>query len=55
MPQTGAAQFYWGRLLGALSAEARDMLEAWKIRLWSEPHIHLLYDLVKYVGFYQSH
>jgi hypothetical protein len=55
MPQSGASQFYWGRLLGALSAQARDLLEAWKLRWWSEPHINLLYDLVQYVGFHQSH
>lgn len=47
------SQFYWGRLLNLLSREAKDMLNAWRIRQWSQPQIDLLYDLVKYVEFYQ--
>ena len=54
MPETGETQFYWGRLFGALRPEARDMLEAWKIRHWSPAQINLLYDLIQYVAFYQS-
>lgn len=46
-------QFYWGRFLGYLSPEAKDMLSAWRIRQWSENRIKLLYELVNYVGFYQ--
>ncbi|MCX7837977.1 MAG: hypothetical protein N2559_00755 [Anaerolineae bacterium] len=47
------AQFYWGRLLNLLSREAKDMLNAWRIRQWPQPQIDLLYDLVRYVEFYQ--
>jgi hypothetical protein len=50
---TNEAQFYWGRLLNYLSREAKDMLNAWRIRQWSQPQIDLLYQLVKYVEFYQ--
>lgn len=42
-------QFYWGRLLGHLTQEAKDMLSAWRIRTWPESRIKLLYELVDYV------
>ncbi len=48
------AQLYWGRFLGLLRPEARDMLAAWGIRHWSEYQISLLYELVDYVAFVQS-
>jgi hypothetical protein len=48
-------QFYWGRFLGFLSQEAKDMLNAWRIRQWPESRIKLLYELVDYVAFYQTH
>jgi hypothetical protein len=48
-------QFYWGRLLGCLTREAKDMLNAWRIRQWQKPQVDLLYELVEYVGFYQSY
>ncbi|MBU0510268.1 MAG: hypothetical protein KKD28_07115 [Chloroflexi bacterium] len=41
--------FYWGRFLGMLSPEAKDMLNAWKIRTWSKERIKLLYELTDYV------
>lgn len=47
------AQFLWGRFLGMLSQEARDMLNAWGVRQWSEYQISLLYELVDYVAFYR--
>ncbi|MDH7485341.1 MAG: hypothetical protein QHJ81_03595 [Anaerolineae bacterium] len=47
-------QFYWGRFLGFLSPEAKDMLSAWRIRQWPKDRIRLLYELVGYVAFYQS-
>ncbi len=47
-------QFYWGRFLGYLTPEAKDMLSAWRIRQWSKHRIKLLYELVSYVAFYQS-
>ena len=46
-------QFYWGRFLGYLSPEAKDMLSAWRIRQWPKNRIKLLYELVNYVVFYQ--
>ena len=46
-------QFYWGRFLGYLSPEAKDMLSAWRIRQWPKNRIKLLYELVNYVAFYQ--
>ncbi len=55
MEDTGQAQFYWGRLLGHLSREAKDMLNAWGIRQWSRAQINLLYELIEYVAFYQPH
>jgi hypothetical protein len=50
---TRETQFYWGRFVGTLSQEAKDMLNAWKIRQWSGPQVDLLYELVEYVGFSQ--
>lgn len=46
--------FYWGRFLGYLSQEAKDMLNAWKIRQWSDSQVELLYELVEYVEFYSA-
>jgi len=54
MGNTSEAQFYWGRFLGSLSQEAKDMLEAWRIRQWSQPQVDLLYELSEHVAFYQS-
>ena len=48
-------QFYWGRFMGYLSQEAKDMLSAWRIRQWPRNRIKLLYELVDYVAFYQTH
>ena len=45
-------QFYWGRFIGTLSQEAKDMLAAWKIRLWPKNQIELLYELVEYAQFH---
>ena len=42
-------QFFWGRFLGSLNQEARDMLYAWNIRQWSKDRVNLLYELVDYV------
>ena len=47
-------RFYWGRLLGYLNQEAKDMLSAWRIRQWPRNQIELLYELVDYVAFYQT-
>jgi hypothetical protein len=45
-------QFYWGRFMGLLTQEAKDMLNAWRIRQWPRSRIELLYELVDYVAFY---
>ena len=55
MKDAGEARFYWGRLMGYLSQEAKDMLSAWSIRQWPEAQINLFYQLVEYVTFYQPH
>jgi hypothetical protein len=43
--------FYWGRFLGQLKREARDMLTSWGIRQWSRNRLELLYELIDYVAF----
>ncbi len=48
-------QFYWGRFLGYLHQEAKDMLTAWNIRQWSENRVKLLYELIEYVVFEQTY
>jgi hypothetical protein len=53
LEDTSEEQFYWGRFLGYLSPEAKDMLNAWRIRQWPRHRIELLYELVNYVAFYQ--
>jgi hypothetical protein len=47
-------KFYWGRFLGILDPEARDLLEAWKIRTWSRKRVKFLYEMMKYVRFQSS-
>ena len=48
-------QFYWGRFLGYLHQEAKDMLTAWGIRHWPEHRVNLLYELIEYVVFEQTY
>jgi hypothetical protein len=55
LEDTSEEQFYWGRFMGHLSQEAKDMLSAWRIRQWPRNRVKLLYELVKYVAFYQTH
>lgn len=45
-------QFYWGRFLGQINPEVKDMLNAWRIRRWSPAQVDLLYRLSEYVEFY---
>ncbi len=47
-------QFYWGRFLGQLSQEAKDMLSAWKVRQWSKSQTEFFYQLISYVILPQS-
>lgn len=44
-------RFYWGRIMGLLSPEAKDMLTAWDFRQWPASRIRLLYELLNYVPF----
>ncbi len=44
-------QFYWGRFMGMLTPEARDMLEAWRIRTWARPQVQLLYEMFNYAEY----
>jgi len=44
-------QFYWGRFMGYLSGQAKDMLNLWKIRQWDKQRIRLLYELVEYTEY----
>jgi hypothetical protein len=41
--------FHWGRLMGALSIQARDILSDWELRKWPEHRIKSLYELAEYV------
>lgn len=50
----GEQQFYWGRFLGYVKQEVKDMLAAWQIRHWPPSRVKLLYELVDYVAFYQT-
>lgn len=50
----GEAHFYWGRFLGQINQETRDMLNAWQIRRWPKPQIELLYELIDHVEFYRT-
>lgn len=50
----GELRFYWGRFLGMLTPEARDMLAAWGIRNWSQERVKFLYELTNYVAFYST-
>ncbi len=51
MDNAAEKAFNWGRFMGDLSPEARDMLEAWGIRNWSSNRVTLLYELLEYVEF----
>ncbi len=42
--------FHWGRLMGALNIQARDLLADWKVRQWPQSRIKLLYELTEYVN-----
>lgn len=54
LEDAGEAQFYWGRFLGQISQEAKDMLNAWKIRQWPHNQVELLYELIDYVEFLET-
>jgi len=54
LDDAGESQFYWGRFLGQIKQETRDMLNAWQIRRWPLNQVELLYELVDYVEFYKT-
>jgi hypothetical protein len=41
----------WGRIVAALSPEARDMLAAWDFRNWPPARITYFFDLFTYVAY----
>ncbi len=43
--------FYWGRFMGFLSDEGKDMVNSWNIRQWPSARVELLYDLLAYVRY----
>ncbi|MCS6845585.1 MAG: hypothetical protein NZ528_14900 [Caldilineales bacterium] len=47
------AQFYWGRFLGMIPPEAKDMLTAWKVRQWSPGQHRLFFELVNYAAIHR--
>jgi hypothetical protein len=49
MDDTKEEQFYWGRFVGRLEQQAKDMLRGWNIRKWPRNRVRLLYKLVYYV------
>ncbi|MFQ5612296.1 MAG: hypothetical protein ACE5H9_09210 [Anaerolineae bacterium] len=55
MKDKSEEMFYWGRFLGVLNQEVRDMLDAWKIRRWPPKRVKFLYELKNYVGFQSSY
>lgn len=50
----GESHFYWGRFMGYLNPDARDMLDGWNVRNWPKPQLSLLYNLIEYVAFYHT-
>ena len=54
LDEAGEGQFYWGRFLGQINQETRDMLNAWQVRRWPRERVDLLYELIEYVAFYQA-
>lgn len=46
--------FQWGRLLGRIDREAKDMLEAWSMRHWPRERIFLLYEVLPYVDIFHD-
>jgi hypothetical protein len=54
LDEAGEVQFYWGRFIGQIKQETRDMLNAWQIRRWPKNQVDLLYELIEYVEFYRT-
>lgn len=45
------AKFLWGRMMTLISPEAKDMLNSWNFRDWSNGRIDLFYGLFDYVEY----
>jgi hypothetical protein len=43
-------QFFWGRFLGEIDQDVKDMLSEWRIRQWPKEQVKFLYELIKYVS-----
>ncbi len=44
-------KFFWGRLLGRISAQASELLERWQVIAWPPQKIKVFEDLLTYVPF----
>jgi len=42
--------FHWGRLMGALNIQARDLLADWKVKQWPQSRIKLICELAEYAN-----
>jgi hypothetical protein len=49
LPIAAEAGFYWGRFLGQITPQAKDMLSAWRIRTWPAERVDLLYELTQFI------
>ena len=55
MDDKSEEMFYWGRFLGLLNQEAKDLLNAWKMRSWPRNRVKFFYEVMNYVGFQSSY
>jgi hypothetical protein len=44
-------QFYWGRFLTQVRPEARDFLDSWNLRNWTQSQVSLFYELLDFVRY----
>ena len=55
MEDKSEEKFYWGRFLGVLNQEARDLLDAWKVRTWPRNRVKFFYEMMSYVRYQSSY
>lgn len=55
MEDTSEEMFYWGRFSGVLNQEARDLLDAWKVRTWPRNRVKFFYEMMSYVRYQSSY
>lgn len=49
--EEGGESFYWGRLMGVLSQQGRDLLDSWEVRRWPLWRLKHFYELTNYVDY----